>query len=235
MKKKSVIAVLIAAVLCLSSASLAWATTQTGGATAGGWKMNGKTGTYVTKTEKGLFDKATAQLDGVAYKPVVVLASQCVAGTNYAYFCKATTVTAKPKSSWKVVLVSESLEGKAGILAINNFNYKKISTLKKAKSAPGMTGGWATNTAKLSSKGIPKTAQKAIDKAKKKYKKVSLTPLVLLSSQVVAGTNYRFLCSGKAQGSSEVGFYAVDVYRNLKGAAKITSCKLIDLDKYLNY
>jgi len=236
MKKKSVLAVLIALALCLSSASLAWGDALTpGGMVAGGWQMNGKVGTYVTKVENKLFNKAAEGLDGVTYKPVVVLASQTVAGTNYAYFCKAKTVTAKPKTSWKVVVVGKDLQGKASILAINNFNHKKISTLKKAKSTSGMAGAWTVKTKKLSSKGIPKSALKAINKAKKKYKKVSLTPLVLLSSQVVAGTNYRYLCSGKAQGSNAVQFYAVDVYKNLKGGAKITSCKLINIDKYLKY
>ena len=169
MKKKSVIAVLIAVVLCLSSASVAWgATLKAGGVATGGWEMNGKTGTYVTKAEKKLFDTATAGLDGMTYKPVVVMASQCVAGTNYAYFCKATTVTAEPKSSWKVVLVYKDLKGKASVLAINNFNHKKINTLKKAKSTPGMTGAWTVKAKKLTSKGLPKSAKKAINKAKKK-------------------------------------------------------------------
>jgi hypothetical protein len=235
MKRKSVLAVLIALVVCLCSASLAWGDSLQAGGVAGGWQMNGKTGTYVTKAEQKVFNNATKKLNGVTYKPVVVLATQTVAGMNYAYFCKATTVTAKPKASWKVVVVGKDLEGKASILAINNFNYKKISTLKKAKSTSGMSGAWEVNAKKLTSKGIPAAAKKAINKAKKKYKKVSLTPLALLSSQVVSGTNYRFLCSGKAKGSSKVGLYAVDVYKDLKGNAKVKSCKLINIEKYVKY
>ena len=105
---------------------------------SGGWTVNAKTGTYVTKAQKLLFKKATAKLVGVTYTPVFVMSKQLVAGMNYAYFCKAETATAKKGVSWKVVIVYKPIAGKASVLAVNNFNYKKIKTLKNAQGVEGL-------------------------------------------------------------------------------------------------
>lgn len=236
MRKKLLAAIALSIVLSLGLIGVAWGSESltTNAAADGSWQVNTKAGSYLTKSEKSLFDKATRKLVGASYTPVAVLAKQVVAGTNYAYFCKAKTATANPKTSWKVVVVYKNLKGKAKVIAVNNFNCNSISTLKKPASTAGMAGAWTCKSYTGASKGIPKAAQSAIDKAKKKYKKVSLTPLALLSSQVVAGKNYRFLCSGKASDSSAT-FYAVDVYQDLKGAAKITSCKPINMSKYLKH
>ena len=238
------LAVVVALALSISAAipalaatpSLEVATTSTQLTTqtvAGGWTTNGKTGAYVTKAQKKLFAKATSKMVGTTYTPVFVMAKQVVAGTNYAYFCKAQTVTAKKSTSWKVVIVNKPVKGKASVLAVNNFNYKKIKTLKNPPKASKADGAWKNISKKYKSKVLPKAARKAFNKAAKKYVGVELTPLVLLSSQVVAGTNYRYLCSGVVPGSKTVNYYAVDVYRNLKGSAKITSCKPVKMSAYL--
>ena len=216
------------AVIASSDADLA-----TQAALSGGWQMNKKTGTYVTKAQKKLFTKATSGLVGVSYTPVFVMSQQVVAGMNYAYFCKAVMSDAKATASWKVVIVNKPLSGKPSVLGINNFNFKKIKTVANV-SNESMDGAWRNITKNYTSKVLPKAARKAFSKATKAYVGVDLTSLVLLSSQVVAGTNYRYLCSGVVPGTTETNYYAVDVYKNLSGKAEVTSCELVDIEHYLD-
>ena len=255
MSKRILIAALLATVVCMVSAVPAWAAESSpqgssadtasaqslsvnadlsAQATAdGGWTINTKAGAYVTKAQNKLFAQATKGLAGVSYTPIFVMSKQVVAGTNYAYFCKAQTITAKPKTSWKIAIVYKPLSGKAKLIAVNNFNFKNISTRANAPKATDATGAWENLSKKYTSKVLPKKARTAFNKAKKAYVGVDLTPLVLLSTQTVAGTNYRYLCSGFVPGSSTTNYYAVDVYQNLKGKAKIKSCKVINMKKYL--
>jgi len=247
MKRKALLAVLISMALCMATAVPAWAASTSKGdlpeGTAltvqasqdGSWIINKKSGTYVTKAQKKLFNQAVKGYTGMSFEPVFVMATQVVAGTNYAYFCKASTVTQNPKTSWKVVIINKNLKGKVTLKKINNFNYKKISTLKNAPKTSGMTGAWKNNSKAYTPNGIPAAALKAFNKANAKYVGVDLTPLALLSTQTVAGTNYRYLCRGVVPGKKAVNFYAVDVYKNLKGAAKITSCRVVNMEKYLTY
>ena len=242
--KKTVLAAIAAMALSLSIAVPALAATPsmedaqtpptlTAQAVAGGWSVNAKTGTYVTNAQKKLFKQATAKLTGVSYTPVFVMAKQVVAGTNFAYFCKAEIQSAKKTASWKVVIVHKPVTGKASVLKINNFYYKKVKTTVNAPKPSTADGAWANVKRTYKTKVLPKAARTVFAKATKKYTGVKLTPLVLLSTQVVAGTNYRYLCCGTVPGSKVVNYYAVDVYNNPSGAAKITSCRPLKMSAYL--
>ena len=59
-----------------------------------------------------------------------------------------------------------------------------------------------------------------------------LRPISLLGTQVVAGQNYRFLCYGAGPAGKDL--FVVDIYRNVKGKCSISSCKSLDLEKYIN-
>ena len=241
--KKAMLAVIVAVVLSLGAAVPAFAATsplevasaETDMSTqvaTGGWTVNEKTGTYVTAAQKKLFKKATAELTGVTYTPVIVMAKQVVAGTNYAYFCKAETVTASKSVSWKVVIVNKPLSGKPSVLKVNNFNFKKIKTQENAPKASNASGAWANVAKKQKTKVLPKEARTVFKNAAQGYVGLNLTPLVLLSTQTVAGANYRYLCSGVVPGGTGVNYYAVDVYRDLQGNAEISSCKPVKTKAY---
>ena len=205
-------------------------------ATGGSWRINGRTGSYLTKAEKKVFDQAVKELTGVTYTPVFTLATQVAAGTHYAFFCKAVSVTASPRTSWEILIVSENTKGKCKILKVNSFNYKKIRTRKSAYLAGGDDGGWVCNNKKVKSSGVPSAAKKALRKATEDYEGLSLTPLVLLGSQVVAGTNYKYLCLGTASDQNATTcLYEVVVCEDTKGGCTITDCNIIDLPGYLKY
>lgn len=229
MNRRSLVSFLLSVVLMLG-----WIVPVSAAPQAGGWSVSTQTGSYLTGTQKKLFTKATETLDGMDYTPVFLLASQVTSGTSYAFFCKAVTVTAEPSASWKVVIVTKNPKGKVSVSKVNDFNFRKIKTRKSAYASSGAPGSWAYNEKNMSSKGIPSAAKKAFKKAVKQYTGVSLTPLVLLGTQLVAGTNYKFLCRGvMSDAGGTVCLYEVDIYQDLKGVCKVTNCNIINLPKYL--
>lgn len=64
---------------------------------------------------KEAFEKATEGLDGATYKPIKLLGTQVVAGTNYLVLCETTTVTQTPTSKLVVLSIYRDLEGNATI------------------------------------------------------------------------------------------------------------------------
>ncbi len=68
-----------------------------------------------------IFESAVEGLVGVGYKPVKLLSKQVVAGMNYEFLAEATTVTAEPVTSYKVVKIYVNLEGKAEITDISDY------------------------------------------------------------------------------------------------------------------
>lgn len=75
---------------------------------------------------------------------------------------------------------------------------------------------------------IDEDAKSAYDKAMQSYEEGSLTLIALLGEQVVAGTNYMYLCQGDNK------LKVVIVYNDLEGNSSVTSVKDFDLNKYAN-
>lgn len=74
----------------------------------------------VTKEAQAAFDAALEGLVGVDYQPIALLASQVVAGTNYAILCQATVVYPDAEPYYAIVYVSADLNGQAEIMEIEN-------------------------------------------------------------------------------------------------------------------
>ena len=74
--------------------------------------------------------------------------------------------------------------------------------------------------------------QKAFDNASSKYEKANLELVVLLGEQVVAGTNYMFLCQAESDGVKT--YKTVIVYKDLQGNSEITLVNDFDVKKYVN-
>ena len=64
--------------------------------------------------------------------------------------------------------------------------------------------------------------------AKHVEKEISYVPVVLLAEQLVAGTNYKYLCTDKS-GSN---LYILDIYEDMNSGAKITGTGYVDLTPY---
>lgn len=79
----------------------------------GGWVK--PESSELTPHVKAVFDKAMEELVGVSYVPIELLATQTVAGTNYAILCKAQVVVPGAEEYEAVVYIYEDLEGNATV------------------------------------------------------------------------------------------------------------------------
>ena len=89
-------------------------------------------------------------------------------------------------------------------------------------------GGWTiTQSAELS-----ETAQSAFDKAMETLVGVNYTPVALLGTQIVSGTNYCFLCEAAVVSPDAQPYYAiVSVYEDLQGSASVLNIVAMDIGK----
>lgn len=89
----------------------------------GGWQVaDDYTTAEIPKEAFEAYDAATAELTGNDLHPMAYLGSQVVAGTNYAFLCHSSLVTAEPVTSIQVVTVYEDLEGNCEVLNINTLD-----------------------------------------------------------------------------------------------------------------
>ena len=89
------------------------------------------------KQAKHALKNALKEYVGYDIKPLGLLGTQVVAGTNYCILCYGSTVTAKPAHALCKVYVYEALDGKAEITKIEEI---------KLKNAP--SGGWKLSNSK---------------------------------------------------------------------------------------
>ena len=95
----------------------------------GSWVVSEELPNFLSEEENAIFEKAFEGFTGVGYTPIAKLASQVVAGTNYAFLVSGTTMSAQPHTNLYVVNIYNDLEGNAtinNICALNlaDFNVK---------------------------------------------------------------------------------------------------------------
>ena len=96
------------------------------------------------------------------------------------------------------------------------------------KKEEAKVGGWTlTEDAALT-----EAAQGAFDKAMEGLVGVNYTPLALLGTQLVSGTNYCLLCEAAVVYPDAQPYYAVvTVYQDLQGKAEVRNIVALDLGK----
>ena len=178
-------------------------------AIAGGWEKAGSP--EVTDDVKALVEKATEKLLGADYTPIAYLGSQVVAGKNHRILCKVKAVTPEAEAKYAIITIYEDLEGRAEVT--------EILESEAATGIPGLAGGWNDPESPV----MTEEASAALSKAADKLVGAEYTPIALLGTQVVAGTNYSILCRITAvTPSAEPGYSVVIVYEDLQGNAEIT-------------
>ena len=200
-------------------------------ATAGGWTVSKNRYSFLTSGQKKIFNKAVKGLTGVTYKPTALLAKQTTAGTNYVFLCQGTTAVKKPVKAWYILNVNKNLKNKVSLLSAKKI---KISSIKVNKNPRQGTadGGLEITAIKNKSAALSNSVRKIFTKGTKKYVGYELRPIALLGTQVVAGKNYRFLCY--ATGSAGKDLFVVDIYKDVNGKCSVSSCKSLNLEKYVN-
>lgn len=203
----------------------------------GGWQAFGETTLACTDEEKAIFDKAVDGLDGVNYEPVRVLGTQVVAGMNYAFLARGTTVTAEPVTQWYVLVAYRDLDGNVSLTSVQPIELAEPKVTDEAAS-DNIVGGWAIPDPADSSLESqiqlePQGASVAFTKAMESYDGMTLNPVATLGTQLVSGTNYLVLCEGMPEGGSNIQLYLATVYADLDGGARIADVRGFDLLGYL--
>ncbi len=166
----------------------------------------------ITDEIKELFKKATEGMTGLSYTPVVYVASQIVAGTNHCILCKTAAVVPNPEPKYSLVYIYEDLNGGAEITNV-------VDTGVDANYPEGLSGGWS----ETQSIEMTDDATAALNKATQTLTGAEYSPIALLATQVVAGTNYRIFCEAKATVPNAEPYYVIiTVYADLDGNAEIT-------------
>ncbi|MCR5784557.1 MAG: fibronectin type III domain-containing protein [Eubacterium sp.] len=84
------------------------------------------------------------------------------------------------------------------------------------------SGGWEINT-EFGTPEIPDEVQEAFDKAMENLVGVDYTPVLYLGSQVVAGMNYKLICTSTVvYPGAETTYSIVTIYADLEGNCEVT-------------
>ena len=179
---------------------------------SGNWKRAADP-TLTAKVRK-VFDKAFEGLEGVSYTPAALLASRTTSsGTQYRVLCKAAVVYPGAQEEYVVVTLSRSWLGKAEIVEIGD-----ALCLTDLDYEEGAVGTWQ----EAESPALTEEAKAAFQKATEGFVGVDYVPVALLSTQTVAGTNYRILCEATVvYPGAEMHYAVVNVYESLEGNANI--------------
>ena len=207
--------------------------TESSEAMAGGWKIYDNEANVLPEGIQAAFDKATETFTGSELKPVAYVASQVVAGSNYMILCEATTTTETPSTSYQMVIVYADLNGNAEITQMKECDFAAYTEGDNSDiSTEKLAGGWEIAEDR-SSVVIPQDAKDAFDKAAENLDGNELEPMALLGTQMVAGTNYAFLCFSTLQTDETInGVQVVKVYEDLDGNAEITNISAVDPADY---
>ena len=97
---------------------------------------------------------------------------------------------------------------------------RQTNTVGEAPAPETLLGGWEITD--HDAEELPEDAQRAFDKAKDKLTDGEYTPVSLLATQLVAGTNYCILCQvTPSDAASEQKWTLVYIYADLQGNAEI--------------
>ena len=175
----------------------------------------------LTGNVKKLFEKALDGLTGASYTPVALLATRSTtSGIQYRVLCKMTLTVPDAEEEYVVVTLGRSWLGKAELLDIGDGLAPTDLPTESDRELGPLAGGWSETESPV----MTDEAKAAFQKATEGFVGVDYKPVALLSTQVVAGTNYRILCEATVvYPGAEMHDAVVTVYEDLQGNASILS------------
>lgn len=180
-----------------------------GNTVAGGWQLADSP--VITDEVAELLAKATEELDGVYYIPVAYIASQVVAGKNHAILCRVGPVVPDPEERYEIVYLYEDLQGNAEIT--NEEIYEGETGISEEP------GAWTQSETPV----ISEEEMAVFEEAVAKVEGATYDPIAIVSTQVVEGKNYCFLCEETLEGPGSVKEYVlVYINENTEGVAGVT-------------
>ena len=196
-------------------------------ANVGGWKINDELPlTTIPKDAVDAFNAAAEKYTDMVLKPVDLLGTQVVSGTNYMFLCKGTKDS---KSSYNVVIVYKDLKNKSEITKVSEFKLEDYVSKDIESKQEELFGGWTIFT-DVGESRLNEEEQEIFDAVKEKLLGVNYKPVANLGTQLVAGTNYAFLVVGQTVTEKPVSTVSIfTIYVNLKGEKELTSIANINL------
>ncbi len=196
---------------------------------AGGWTIIGEGKAQLPEEAEAAFKAVTEKLLGATYVPVAFLGSQVVAGMNYSILCTRTLVTANPVTDLAVLTIYRDLEGNATLTNVADFDLGAYTQKEDAGAPEMLMGGWFAPETAEAMDAMPEDAATVFAKALEGFVGNRLTPVALLGTQLVAGTNYAFLChSSLVTLEPVVSMQLVVIYADLEGNATISNIVTIN-------
>ena len=160
--------------------------------------------------------------------PMAYYGNQVVDGMNYGLLCKS-----KADNELQTVVLHENTEGNVDDAIINTFNIADYTEGEGADvTGEAVDGGWQV-AEDYTTAPIPKESFEAYDAATQQFVGNDLHPMAYLGSQVVAGTNYAFLCHSTLVTADPVSsIQVVTVYEDLEGNCEILNICTLDLASF---
>ena len=182
---------------------------------SGSWKRTSSP--ELTDRAAALFHKVFDELEGAVYAPVALLATRnALSGTQYRLLCKQTLTIPDADEQYVTVALGRDWLGRAKLLDISDAIAP--TDLPPVGDDEAVTGGLH----EAESPAMTEDAAAAFRKATDGLVGVNYVPVALLSTQVVAGTNYRILCEATTvYPGAEMHYVVITVYESLDGSASI--------------
>ncbi len=219
MKMKKLFAILMTLSLLCGCAACFAEEGSSGSAGLGGWTINqDEISVILPDAEQAIFDQAAPE----GYTLIATLATQVVAGTNYAFL-------ARNEEGFAVIVIYNDLQGNAAVTSIAPIDVINILTAEETVPA-GLIGGWTIQDtgkpAVLPTEEGEAAYETAVFAAERNLKPIALLA-TQLATQLVSGMNYKVLAQ------EDGALYVVTVYQPLEGDASITEIVTVDLLAYV--
>ena len=171
----------------------------------------------ITDELKEICAKALSSRTDMSYTPIALIRTQVVAGTNYIILFNCKHLIDNSVDTYSIGYIYEDLKGISTCTKMLD-----STTPTDIISEEPLPGG-------LTKPETPTLTEAALNAFNKAAAEPSCdyTPLALLSTQVVAGTNYKIFCSNALVGKTD--YYILTIYEDLQGNAKITDTVKLDV------
>ncbi len=173
-------------------------------------------------------------------EPIALLGTQVVGGLNHSILCKAKDGDLKVYTIYERRWLDE-----AEILSVADFDLNNLPQTDDAAPQKNKlyTNAWTVSAEEFKGdenlQTFPENAADAFKKASSSLPEdIVLMPQAFLGSQVVAGTNYRFLCVSKDtdyENTYNASIKIVTVYEDLSGNAGFLYFSDLNASDYVKY
>ena len=217
---KTILSLILAALLLIAPAAAAQSSevidTNEAVILPGGWTVPDSA--EITDELRSLVERAAEGRIGVRILPVAFLGTQLVAGRNYAVLCRVSPVVPNAVETFAIVYICEDLNGGVRVTEIESFE----AETRICENA--MMGGWK----QADSAALTDETRAIFAAATQALLGVRYTPVALVSTQVVNGTNRCFLSSACAAApNAEPSLALVYVHTAPDGSVSVT--EIVDL------